>query len=195
MQIYHLFLCHILFTYFIVQMLYSFMIYFQCFSSPFPVFIIMSICAHSHGSVNHWWHSSQSINGYMVTSTKIWYLGSLCSFYAIHVSVIWGVTWCLYRLFLFANHECDILCCFMGYVVMSQTYIELMMLNFWAYMICICCVRGQLYINVHVYLYITMVFLLWYIVSVWYFIFLMFQHSSVLCYCMEYWYDIWYILF
>ena len=61
-------------------MLYPFIRYFQWFSSPCPVFIIISICAHSHGSVKHWWHSSQSINGYMVTSTKIWYLGSFVFF-------------------------------------------------------------------------------------------------------------------
>ena len=45
--------------------------YFQCFSSPFPVFIIISICAHSLGSVKHWSHSSQSIDGCTLTSTKI----------------------------------------------------------------------------------------------------------------------------
>ena len=49
----------------------SFMRYFQCFSSPFSAVIIMSICTHSHGSAKNWWHSLQSINGYMLTSTKI----------------------------------------------------------------------------------------------------------------------------
>ena len=51
-QIHHLLLCHILSTHFIVQMWYSFTRYFQCFSSPFPAFIIISICTHSHGSAN-----------------------------------------------------------------------------------------------------------------------------------------------
>ena len=100
-QIHYLLLCHILSTHFIVQMLYSFMRYFQCFSSPFPAFIIISICTHSHGSAKHWWHSSQSIDGYMLTSTKISYLGSLCSYDEIDVSVISQVTWCSYRLYFY----------------------------------------------------------------------------------------------
>ena len=100
-QIHYLLLCHILSTHFIVQMLYSFMRYFQCFSPPFPAFIIISICTHSHGSAKHWWHSSQSIDRYMLTSTKILYLGSLCSYDEIGVSVISQVTWCLYRLYFY----------------------------------------------------------------------------------------------
>ena len=177
-------------------MLYPFIRYFQWFSSPFPVFIIISICAHSHGSVKHWWHSSQSIDGYMVTSTKIWYLGSFCSFYEIEVSVIWDVTWCLYRLYfylqimsvIFYVVSCDMLSCLQHilnwscwifehiwyvYVVWQESYISMYM--------CICTSLWY--------------FVLWYIVSVWYFMFLMFQHSSFLCYCMEYWYDKWYIPF
>ena len=102
-QIYHVLLCHIFFTYFIVQMLYPFIRYFQWISSSCPVFIIISICAHSHGNVKHWWHSSESINGYMVTFTKIWYLGRFCSFYEIEVSVMWDVTWCLYRLYFYCQ--------------------------------------------------------------------------------------------
>ena len=43
-------------THFIVQILYSFMRYFQHFSSPFPAFIIISLCTHSHSSAKHWWH-------------------------------------------------------------------------------------------------------------------------------------------
>ena len=61
-------------------MLYPVMRYFRWLSLPFHAFIIISMCAHLHGSVKHWWHSLQSINEYMVTSTKIWYLGSFCSF-------------------------------------------------------------------------------------------------------------------
>ena len=56
-------LWHILSTHFIVEILCSFMRYFQCFSSPFLAFIIMSICTHSHGSAKHWLHSSLSIHG------------------------------------------------------------------------------------------------------------------------------------
>ena len=54
-----------------VEILCSFMRYFQCFSSPFPAFIIMSICTHSHGSAKNWLHSSLSIHRYMLKSTKI----------------------------------------------------------------------------------------------------------------------------
>ena len=61
--------------------------YFQCFSSSFPAFIIMSICTHSHDSAKHWLHSSLSIHGYMLASTKIEFLGSLCSSDEIDVSV------------------------------------------------------------------------------------------------------------
>ena len=92
-------LWHILSTHFIVEILCSFMRYFQCFSSPFPAFIIMSICTHSHGSAKHWLHSSLSIHGYMLTSTKIEFLGSLCSSDEIELSVISKVTLCSYRLY------------------------------------------------------------------------------------------------
>ena len=93
--------------------------YFQCFNSPFPVFIITSICVHSHGRVKHWWHSSQSIDGCMLTSTKIWYLGSFCISYEIDVHVIWDVIWCSYRLYfyfsirsvIFYVVSCDMLLC------------------------------------------------------------------------------------
>ena len=44
---------------------------FSVFQLTFPAVIIMSICTHSHGSAKHWWHSSQSIDGYMLTPTKI----------------------------------------------------------------------------------------------------------------------------
>ena len=139
-------------------MLYPVMRYFQWFSLPFPVFIIISMCAHSHGSVKHWWHSSQSIDGYMVTSTKIWYLGSFCSFYEIAVSVIWDITWSLYRLYfywqimsvIFYVVSCDMLSCLQHILNWSCWIFE----HIW----CVCCVTGELYINVHVYLYITMVF-------------------------------------
>ena len=62
--------------------------YFQCFSPPFSAFIIMSICTHSHGNAKHWLYRSQSIHREMVTSTKIEFLGSLCSSDKIDVSVI-----------------------------------------------------------------------------------------------------------
>ena len=100
-QIHYLLLCHILSTHFIVQMLYSFMRYFQCFSSPFPAFIIMSISTHWHGGSKHWWHSSQSTDGYMLTSAKISYLESLCSYDEIDVGVISHVIWCSYRLYFY----------------------------------------------------------------------------------------------
>ena len=156
-------------------MLYPAMRYFQWFSLPFPIFIIISMCAHSHGSVKHWWHSSQSIDEYMVTSTKIWYLGSFCSFYEIAVSVIWDVTWCLYRLYfylqimsvIFYVVSCDMLSCLQHilnwscwifehiwyvYVVWQDSYISMYM--------CICTSLWY--------------FVLQYIVSVSYFMFLMF---------------------
>ena len=118
-QIHDLLLCHILWTHFIVQMLYSFMRYFQCFSSPFPAFTIISICTNLHGSANHWWHSSQSINWCMLTSTKISYLGHFCSSDEIDVSVISQVTWCSYRLYfylkimsvIFYVVSCDVFLC------------------------------------------------------------------------------------
>ena len=55
----------------------------------------------------------------MVTSTKISYLGSFCSSYAIDMSVILQVTWCLYRLYfylkimsvIFYVVSCDMLLC------------------------------------------------------------------------------------
>ena len=100
-------------------MLYHVMRYFEWFNLPFHVFIIISMCAHSHGSVKQWWHSSQSIDGYMIISTKIWYFGSFCSFYEIAMSVIWNVTWCLYGLYfylqimsvIFYVVSCDMLSC------------------------------------------------------------------------------------
>ena len=49
----------------------SFMRFFQCFISPFPAFIIISICTHSHVNAKHWWHTSISIHRYILTSTKI----------------------------------------------------------------------------------------------------------------------------
>ena len=165
-------------------MLYSFMRYFQCFSSPFPVFIIISICAHSHGSVKHWWHSSQSTDGCMLTSTKISYLGSFCSSYEIDVSVILQVTWCSYRLYfylkimsvIFYVVSCDILLCLQH------------ILNWWCWIF-----ENILYVYAvwkHSYISMYMCtckwlryFILSYIVSVWYFIF--FDVSTFICYVLS----------
>ena len=70
-HIHDLLLCHILSTHVIVQIFCSCIRYFLCFSTHFHAFIIMSICTHSHDNTKHWWHSSISINRYMLTSTKI----------------------------------------------------------------------------------------------------------------------------
>ena len=142
-QIHHLLLCHILLTHFIVHNFCSFMRYFQYFSSPFPAVIIMSICTHSHGSAKHWWHSSQPINGNMLTSTKISFVESLCSYDETDVSVISQVTSCSCIDYIMCKHyECDIICCFMWHVFMCTTYIEIVMRHFWANMICVCCVKA-----------------------------------------------------
>ena len=195
-QIYHLLLCHILWTYFIVQMLYSFMRYFQCFSSSFPVFIIISICAHSHDSVKHWWQSSQSINGCMLTSTKIWYLESFCSSYEIDVSVIWHVICCSYRLYfylkiitvIFYVVSCEMLLCLQHILNWSCWILNI-------YYMCMLCESIVIYQCTCVFvldygiLYCNILYL--YDISY----FLMCQYSSIMCYCVEYWYHIWYVSF
>ena len=84
---------------FYCRILCCFMRYFQYFSSPFPAFIIMSICTYSHGSAKHWLHSSLSIHWYILTSTKVEFLGSLCSSDETDLSVIQQVTLCSYRLY------------------------------------------------------------------------------------------------
>ena len=76
---------------------------FQCFSSPFFAVIIMSICTHSHGSAKHWWHSSCSVVRYMLTSVKISFVETLCSYDEMHVSVISQVTSYSYQLYFYVN--------------------------------------------------------------------------------------------
>ena len=86
-------------THFIVEILCFFIRYFQCFSSSVPAFIIISICTHSHGSAKYLLHNSLSIHRYMLISTKIEFLGSLCSSDEIDLSVISLVTFCSCRLY------------------------------------------------------------------------------------------------
>ena len=177
--------------YFILQMLYYFMRYFQCFSSPFPVFIIISICEHWHGSVKHWWHSSQSIDGCMLTSTKIWYLWSFCISYEIHVSVIWDVIWCSYRPYfylrimsvIFFVLSCDVFLCLQHILNWSCSICE----HIWYVYV----VWKDSYISMYMCIYTwPWKFLLSYIVSVWYFIF--FDVSTFVCYVLLYGILIWY---
>ena len=56
---------------------------FSVFQLTFFAVIIMSICTHSHGSAKHWWHSSWSIVWYMLTSTKISFVETLCSYLVV----------------------------------------------------------------------------------------------------------------
>ena len=193
-QIYNVLLCNILFTYFIVQMLHPFVRYFQWLSSPCPVFIIISICAHSHGRVKHWWHSSQSINGYMVTSTKIWYLGSFCSFYKIEVSVVWDVTWCLYRLYfylqimrvIFYVVSCDVLSCLQHIFNSSCWIFE----HIWYVYV----VWQESYISMHMcILYITMVF--WTVIYYICMIFYVFDVSTFIFFVLLYGILIWHMIY
>ena len=120
-----------------------FMRYFQCFSSPFSPVIIMSICTHSHGSAKHWWHSSPSIYGYMLTSTKISFVESLCSYDEIDVSVISQVTSCSYWLYFYVNiTSVTLFVVSYDMFFMCTAYIEIVMWHFWADMICVCCVKA-----------------------------------------------------
>ena len=61
---------------------------FKCFSLPFPSFMTMLICTQSHGSAKHWWHNSASMHGYILTSTKRSFLGTLFSYDSKHLHVI-----------------------------------------------------------------------------------------------------------
>ena len=76
---------------------------FSVFQLTFFAVIIMSICTHSHGSAKHWWHSSWSIVWYMLTSTKISFVETLCSYDEMHVSVISQVTSYSYWLYFYVN--------------------------------------------------------------------------------------------
>ena len=62
--------------YFIVQISFSFMRFFKCFSLPFPSFMTMLIGTQSHGSEKQWWHNSVSMHGYILTSTKRSFFGN-----------------------------------------------------------------------------------------------------------------------
>ena len=55
------------------------------------------------------------------------------------------------NIFLCKHYECDIVCCFIWHVFMCTTFIEIVMLHFWANMICVCCVTASLCIDVYVY--------------------------------------------
>ena len=66
----------------------SFNRFFKCFSLPFPSFMTMLIGIQSHGSEKHWWHNSMSMHGYILTSIKRSFLGTLFSYDSTHLSVI-----------------------------------------------------------------------------------------------------------
>ena len=60
----------------------------KCCNLPFPAFMTVLTDTHSQGIAKHWSHSSISIHGYLLISTKRSFLRNLYSYHAIYVGVI-----------------------------------------------------------------------------------------------------------
>ena len=200
-QIYHLLLCHILSTHFIIHMFCCFMRYFQCFSSPFFAVIIMSICTHSHGSTKHWWHSSWSIVWYMLTSTKISFVETLCSYDEMHVSVISQVTSYSYRLYFYVNILSMTLYAVWCDMFFSVQHIYKSSYDIFEQIWYVYVVWQHSYVSMYICIYQWLLYLiLTYILLLSYVAFFNSELSSaimwtVICYCVEYSYLVSYISF